>query len=137
MTNQSVAVSNQEAFSQNWTHFVTNKGKPSVDATEKCRYRGDNGAKCGIGLLIADKKYSAAIEGVSVGYSFDLQEKLLHRIMVDSGFQENQFMFLSLLQACHDNAAIEMFPEGKSFHERIEIRFRQLAKIYDLTIPAV
>ncbi len=36
---------------------------PSVDAEGTCLYRGPNGKKCAIGVLIPDEKYTPHLEG--------------------------------------------------------------------------
>ncbi len=85
----------QEIFTQVWNHFVVDGGAYSVDS-KGCCYRGPNGAKCAVGVLLRDDEYSPEIEGSSVGAlpsKGALPERLLPHLEL-----------LRQLQLCHDGA---------------------------------
>lgn len=55
-------MNNQEAFDKIWDWFVVQR-KPMSTNGVSCRYRGDGGAKCAVGVLIPDELYSESVEG--------------------------------------------------------------------------
>jgi hypothetical protein len=61
---------NQRAFDTIVKHLASMK-KPSMrcdsDGDEMCAYRGANGAKCAVGVLIPDRNYVSTIEGKGGG----------------------------------------------------------------------
>ena len=62
-------MTNEEAFKIS-ANGLLKQGRKSVGSTENavlmglgyCRYRGDHGRKCAIGLLIPDEEYSVHME---------------------------------------------------------------------------
>lgn len=57
----------QQAFDKVWQRFVVEKASQSskldADGAEICAYRGLDGARCAIGLLIDDRDYRPEMEG--------------------------------------------------------------------------
>lgn len=62
----SALVTAQEIFDRVWRHFVTEGNPRSVHeygGGSACAYRGPNGARCAVGLLIPDDEYVPSMEG--------------------------------------------------------------------------
>ena len=45
---------------------IYEQGEQSLDAEGACRYHGENGTKCAIGMLIDDTHYKPAMEGCTI-----------------------------------------------------------------------
>ena len=52
----------QQVFDQVATHLLT-QGRPSLDGTGRCAYRGINGLQCAAGCLIGDDEGPENLEG--------------------------------------------------------------------------
>lgn len=94
------------------------QGVASVEPGKGCRYRGPNGAKCAVGMLIPDDKYHWEIE--TLGTSDDKVQACLPFAM-DSMVHH----LLSMLQSAHDMD----FRQSK---EEWEIRMKNIAEQYNL-----
>lgn len=58
----------QQAF-ETAVRGVITQGKPAmsmINGHPLCRYRGDNGTKCAVGMLIPDEAYVPSMEGITV-----------------------------------------------------------------------
>lgn len=76
---------------------------PSVSADgTSCRYRGEGGRECAIGLVISDENYSPEIEGVPVEGGGSVRASLPGWIV---GFRQRD---LTQVQQAHDKQAIAM-----------------------------
>lgn len=126
-------MTNQEAFSTVWEHFVVNKAPESVGKyvyaglgeAEGCVYRGPNGTKCAFGVLIPDDLYEKSFEGR--GADFVMRE------LSEKGYSEFDGLnegFVRSLQAAHDRST-----QAQDFSASVELLLRDLAKGYNLTIP--
>lgn len=72
---------------------------PSYDpAEERCFYRGPNGSKCAVGLLIPDSDYDRGFEGLSV---WSLRESFKREWLP----QDMDLGDLQDVQDCHDRNA--------------------------------
>ena len=91
------------------------------EASGGCMYRGDNGAKCAVGLLLPDELYHRSMEGKSVD---ELPDD------VRDFFGADNIQLLMDLQAAPDygGAVWEDFSD-------VEDYFRGVAKDYKLTFP--
>ena len=109
-------MNNQEVFDTVWTHFIIEKNPHSVGPDGYCRYRGVNGGKCAVGLLIPDSEYYPGLEEVNI---YDVY----HRVpsLRDSSVSP---ALLRDLQYAHDTQ-----------YKTLEDGLRRLAHTYDLTIP--
>lgn len=121
----------QQMFDIVWAHFVTNKNPLSIavdPVTEEsaCRYRGPNGEKCAVGVLLPDELYRPEMDGpaMAVGNLLKWYGDALPPWM--HAEQE----FLAALQAAHD----EVFDFGGS--SDIEVALRDVAQHYGLTVPS-
>lgn len=126
----------QDMFDKVWDHFITKNAPFSavplgngegLVISYKCRYRGDNGAKCAAGLFIDDEHYDPDFENSGVGDVF-VQEALMN-----SGFPIDLIPFLRELQNAHDGAFRVTDTENK---ENLNSRLREIAKTHQLEIPA-
>lgn len=76
-------------------------GFPSMsDHANGCAYRGDNGRKCAIGLLIPDNIYDKSIEGTPIDALTDSWHSRIDR---PSGISTRQ---LFQIQSAHDSRAV-------------------------------
>ena len=110
----------QEIFDQVWTGLKSQGFKRSVEQYNgDCMYRSYYNEKCAIGWLIPDDKYDIDMEHEHISYlfeNFDLKD------IIDFG----DGAFLLQLQMIHDRC-----DEPNS----MELKYRQFAVKYDLTIP--
>jgi hypothetical protein len=82
----------------------------------KCRYRGPEGRKCGVGHLISDEQYSEDMEGRGVS---QLVAKLF------PGINAGDINFLSRLQYIHDEFSYNeryQTPEVRMVHIQKEMK---------------
>lgn len=129
----------QEAFEINWRHFVVERGAPSYRVTFsiggfdriRCLYRGPDGARCGVGLLIPDSSYVSEMDDYPA-------EELVHEYGSIEGLSDLDVVFLHDLQQCHDGAAHDAWYSSppQDFHVRIEVYLRDLARRYGFEVPA-
>ncbi len=119
----------QEAFDIVYKHLLT-QGERSMsideEGEEQCLYRGPNGLKCAIGVLIDDEYYLPNLEGESpfeggVRRALELSG-CSGEVVSDSGIST-----LSRLQRLHDI-------KGCTFWKSSLIKF---AKEFELTVPEV
>lgn len=102
-----------------------NKVRKHLMAMEKqsvseysCAYRGENGAKCAIGILIKDKYYNPEIEGKTVANPF------VKQALLDSGVDLSNLNLLCDLQQTHDE-----------YFEDREERLQKVAEKHGLKVP--
>lgn len=75
--------------------MLVKQGQRSIRSTGECAYRGTNGRKCAVGLLISDEEYTPKMEGQAV-YSAPMIKELLPKRLVPHA------CFLRELQRKHD-----------------------------------
>lgn len=121
-------MTNQEAFSAVWRHFITNNGMPSLDCGG-CRYRGEGGAKCAFGVLLPDEWYNANFEGHGATHVLDI-------LKYDgcTVFDATNRTLLLDLQHAHDRVA-KYQAQGVSFTELVEENLKRIASRFNLIIP--
>lgn len=115
----------QEYFDEVWNHFVVEEAPNSTDG-EYYRYRGPNGEKCAIGLLIPDELYDPKMELTTI------EELLNDNPTIQKLFDANSLTFLQLLQGAHDSSNEAT---NRTFHEQIKNRLTMVAYANALTIP--
>lgn len=104
----------QEIFTTVVKHLLT-QNKTSIDEKHiSCLYRGPNGLKCAVGILITDDEYSEEMECKSVDVLID--ENLLPERLIEHSY------FLQQLQKIHDSG------QPKDW----EVRLRMLCKTHKL-----
>lgn len=89
---------NQELFDYCYQELVK-QGTGSAEPSGHCFYRGPNGTRCAVGLLIDDSEYSEEFERVAA-QDLEIVQK----------FYPEQMYFLRSMQQAHDNAVTD--PEG-------------------------
>ena len=116
-------MNDKQAILEATTMAIVTQGGPSyVDGS--CKYRGPDGRKCAIGLLIADDFYEETFEGFLVSYS-------MWNALYKSGVPRFVLRFLFDLQQAHDTAAY-----GRTeFWESWTLQLRRLCEIHDLEFP--
>ena len=90
-------MNNQEIFDTVSTHlFTQGVQSTTLDDNDRkmCAYRGDNGTRCAIGVLIPDDVYSEHMEGHSV------ESFIMLPFLNPNNTPE---LFLTRLQMAHDN----------------------------------
>jgi hypothetical protein len=118
--------SEQEVFDLAVTHLRTQGRRSIVTALsgrDHCAYRGSDGLKCAIGVMIPDELYSPDMEGASLALS----------LIVDTlppAVQKMSMEYLHALQMCHD-APRAWRPRG-GFSAHGEKLLRRVAHRYQL-----
>lgn len=124
----------QEIFDTVVTHLraqgCKSKG-PIKGQVTACAYRGDNGLKCAVGILIPDEDYKAEWEGESPNpseFRFTPLSKAAREFKdyCIAKFGEDNLELLAALQETHDYNEVEHW----------EQRFERISYNYGLTIPA-
>lgn len=93
-------MTNQEIFNTVVEHLVKQKAM-SVDAAGDCAYRGKNGLKCAVGVLIKDECYDPTIEGKRANSGPVV--KALRASGIEASFASMTSNLLMRLQELHDS----------------------------------
>lgn len=96
----------QEIFDKVAGHLLQQNAK-SLDNTGMCTYRGENGLKCAVGILIPDGEYSPNMEALTVN-------KLLETDLLSADLKEvmqKHSRLLKWLQMIHDDQDISTWKE--------------------------
>jgi hypothetical protein len=116
-------VTKQEIFDKVYRWFAVDGNQRSFDTQRGlCAYRGKNGARCAVGVLIPDNEYSSRFEGDSVMVLLG-REKCSPTLKAIS---EGNERFLAELQRAHDEA---------TNHDRLTAALRSVARGHALSIP--
>lgn len=124
----------QEALAKVWQWFVVDGNPRSVDASGTCMYRGENGCKCAVGVLIPNNQYSDEYEG-------NPPALLVEEFGVPAlrGLSSD---FLRALQCAHDNlyapaqnARVRRPPVELTDQQKLEWCLREIATGFGLTVP--
>ena len=112
----------QEAFNKVWQHFVV-EGNPRASDGARCWYRHpSSGAKCALGILIPDEKYSSFLEHIAGWNMMSSIPEVFGRISLP---------FVLDLRQTHD-----FFPPVRPFADHMRVELTEIASQYELTIPA-
>jgi len=105
---------------------VLSQGKPSINHTGDCMYRGPNGLKCAAGHVLKDQDYKRHfdINNLSI-YS------LSDRIETPYYVKDNKIL-LSRLQRVHDSKTLG---DNSVWLKSFRTKARRIAKDFDLKIP--
>lgn len=117
-------MTHQSLFTTVATHLLVQNAK-SMDPLEpeSCAYRGANGLKCGIGILIPDDKYSEDFEHRAPGTSTTIGLQIADA----AGIPRDLIEHARTLQRIHD---IEHVTEWKN-------KLQSYAERHELTFPTV
>lgn len=101
----------QQIFNVVADHLLT-QNRRSANEIGSCKYRGPDGTKCAVGILIPDDMYKRRMEGRDihglVAASGDRSSPEVFYEVPDYFSSEKEF--LSTLQSTHDMARIEKWP---------------------------
>lgn len=129
-------MTNQDAFTTVWQHFIVEKNPPSYvqDTKEpdgiQCMYRGNDGAKCAFGIFIPDELYIDTFEKKLSAWVLEQLKRVGYRKL--DGVSYNVFHYM---QQFHDDAVYEYIKKQTNFHEQMEQQMRQWASTAGFTIP--
>lgn len=101
-----ILIENKELFDRVKNHLLTQGQKALKNGS--CAYRGDDGLKCAVGVLIKDEFYDQDFEGLNTGCDE------LRAALTKSGVDLNDgdiIIMLHKLQDCHDNTPVARWPE--------------------------
>lgn len=124
----------QEALDKNWEWFVVQRKPQSLWGTGEeavCRYRGDSGTKCAVGVLIPNDRYELQMESGNVG------DIWVQAYALTDLFPNEVIGFLLSMQHLHDSYENGRFPYSMPFTDYMRKELTELAKEYDLTIPGL
>ena len=112
---------NQSAFNKVWQWFVIERHGQFICKLYlmRTKYRGHNGLKCPVGVLIPDEEYKHEMEGALPGGGFE-------KINCLQGLTSD---YLLALQNAHDS------PRSNEFADSIEGNLRNVAKLFNLNVP--
>lgn len=130
-----IEMSPQQALNTIWAYFVQHKGPLGIEELEdaptqtharlrSCVYRGSEGQRCPVGLLIPDELYRPEFEARAVGNGGP----------VDALFPAETVWFLSQVQSVHDRAVTNE-PSLDAARSHFESGLRRIAAVSDLKIP--
>lgn len=90
------------------------QGCQSKDADDECSYRGADGLKCAVGVLIEGRYYSTRLEGYGAS-----NPNVVHSLALSGvGVGPLQLQLLNRLQSMHDRALPETWPSQLAIIER-------------------
>lgn len=101
----------QEIFTIVKEHLLTQKAKCTAPGVG-CAYRGANGMRCAVGILIADEYYTPAMEGgcptALAPYDANPEDDkdssyFVTTALIKSGVGDEHHKLLNSLQAIHDS----------------------------------
>lgn len=136
-------MNHQEIFDKVWDHFIVKRNPPSLaEDTEalrsgavQCLYRGPNGERCAIGLLIPDEVYTPNMEKASIGDLIDSGTSHIpgeERAKLFDLFDGVDFEFLADIQNAHDDQLRYLY-DPDTFHVRMAENLRFVAHRWGLT----
>ena len=122
-----IIASEQEVFDYVIGH-LSSQGKQSIrmEEFEFCAYRGANGAKCAVGVLIPDEFYNDGMEGDCVD---GLIENFPRECLITGIIKHKNI--LNSLQNMHDSLSTWQNQDSFSYEAQ------RIADLYNLTIPEI
>lgn len=106
-----MSMTKQEIFDRVTEHLLTQKKRSTTwdESGYKCKYRGPNGLKCAIGILIPDHLYNPVFDGtLSQAKAFGLKGLSIRRLMkavpaLQDYLGAENLDILNELQSIHDD----------------------------------
>lgn len=99
----------QEVFDKVAKHLLTQKAKSMGEDEDTCMYRGANGLKCAVGILIEDDEYSPRMEmGIASLLSGSVQTPCPHSVYERLSPHST---LLGTLQHIHDGEMVDTWEE--------------------------
>jgi hypothetical protein len=117
-------MNNQQAFDTMVQHLRKQRQKSRNSGCGTCLYRGPDGLKCAVGVLIPDELYSKEMEGQAID-----------RLLIS---ERNTFPELSKLFDGVNELLLDGMQDIHDFHEpdRWESHFKSIADEYNLNYTA-
>lgn len=113
----------QEIFDIVAQHLLTQNEKSYDSVNGWCMYRGPNGTKCAVGVLIADEVYTEVIENEPSDMLFSAYRSILEDSRIDLDSQEIEWL-LNDLQFIHDYNECEYWRDNlEDLADRIGLVF--------------
>lgn len=125
----------QDIFNRVWDHFVTKGGSASFrkhGGGTTCAYRGEDGARCAVGVLVPDELYRPEWDGAAVSVSTLARDSKSFAEMLEIVGCAEHLGLLGELQRAHDGASVY---EGATFGRVIQKYLRHVADEHNLYIP--
>ena len=116
----------QAAFNKAYLGIIA-QGGASIANNGGCMYRGNNGAKCGVGHLINDDDYKAEIEDNGIGS--------LTKAGHVRAYGELTTSFLGGLQSAHDRAHKMSRQNEEPFFKEFVYQMKHFAAAHKLDVP--
>lgn len=118
----------QDAFNLLWEYYIIFRNRRGWDIEQgRHMYRGSDGCRCPVGVLLPDVLYNSSMEG------YDVQQLWEEDDDFHQHFQLVGLQFLKDVQDAHDDG---IGPKGATdFNGYMQKKLRELAEIYDLVIP--
>lgn len=112
------------------------QGKCSVSGNGNCMYRGLNGAKCAVGMLIKDEYYDPELENLDAG---NTNVGLAIQASIGRELSKQEKDLLNLLQGAHDDLSVADFCYlgVDVWREKIIEGLTAIAREYGLTMPSL
>lgn len=100
----------QQIFDTSASHLLTQNAKSEID-TGRCRYRGPDGRKCAIGILITEECYDRSLESFSSSSEKVLQALQCSEVIDDTSDDTDEARLMAALQSLHDTQPVEAWRE--------------------------
>lgn len=117
----------QEIFDKVAAHLIK-QGCKSMNTEHRCLYRGQDGARCAVGIFIPDDAYKPEMEGLTAAQMSSTFPDALPAAL------RQDIMFLSELQRAHDSSICRT---GWPFINDVSIRLRTVARTFGLDYSIV
>ena len=128
----------QQVFERIVDHLLAQKEPALNPGKYACMYRGENGKKCAVGVLIPDEEYLSGFEGKDVRELLNHYPRL-HTVFDLSEEYDGELRLLVMLQDIHDASEYRV-PLSKP--EKFELtnkhfcdRVRRVAERAELVMP--
>lgn len=96
----------QETFNVVKEHLLDQNAKSISPITGHCNYRGKDGMKCAVGVLIKDEHYKTYLEDNNI------LDKRVRAALLESGIDAECLQMLEDLQTMHDTAYVDSWPNS-------------------------
>ncbi len=111
----------QEILDKQWDWFITQDQPFGMGPNnDRCKFRGEGGSRCAIGLLISDEEYDPNMEGMMVS-------RISDRLGWDS---------TNLINILLDTMGAHDFSARMGSKKEFILQMRVIAERYDLVVPA-
>lgn len=138
----------QKTLNRVWAHFITSRALPGWDnEINRCSYRGSNGGKCAVGVLLTDEE-AALLEQRRNEKDIRLGSGTIAHVLSElsvlgkklPSLEGLSVLFLTDLQTAHDLAAdhahaVQGGYNGTKFRRRLKKELARLSDKYKLTLP--